>query len=270
MAFLAASDAVVIDLRGVPGGSPDLVTLLVSYFLGADPVKLMTSYNRAADATAERWSVRDLPGRRMTGVPLYVLQDANSASAAEMLSYFVQRQQVGTVVGETSAGAGNGGARLSVGAGLALFVPQMRIVDGPGWEQSGVTPDVRAPGDSALAVAHRLALERLIASAATAEARREREWALELARAAGRPARSDDADLRAYAGTFGARAFAPRDGALTLVGATGRTTRLVEVDRGVFRAREARYRFERDAAGRVTAVTVETLAGRRARDERAG
>ena len=167
MAFLANSDAVILDLRGNPGGSPDLVELLLSYFAPAEPMSLMTVYNRAANVTIEHRTHAEVPGRRLTGVPLYVLQDARSASSAEMLAYMVRQQRLGTVVGETSSGAGNGGANLSVGAGLALFVPEMRVTSGPGFERTGVEPDVRATGDSALVVAHRLAREAIAGRAAT-------------------------------------------------------------------------------------------------------
>lgn len=150
MASLRGSEAVIIDLRGVPGGSPDLVVQLVSHFAGAQPVRLMTTYNRALGETEELWTVPDVPGGRLTGVPLYILQDKNSASAAEMLSYFVQRQKLGMVIGETSAGAGNGGNMIPVGSDISFFLPQMRIVDGPGWEGTGVKPDVEVPADKAL------------------------------------------------------------------------------------------------------------------------
>ena len=166
MAFLANSDAVILDLRGNPGGSPDLVELLLSYFAPAEPMSLVTVYNRAANVTIEHRTHAEVPGRRLTGVPLYVLQDARSASSAEMLAYMVRQHRLGTVVGETSSGAGNGGANLSVGAGLALFVPEMRVTSGPGFERTGVEPDVRTPGDSALLVAHRLAREAIAARAA--------------------------------------------------------------------------------------------------------
>src|SRR6266542_3457452 len=150
MTALRGADAVIIDLRGVPGGSPDLVVQLVSYFASSQPVRLMTTYDRGLDRTDELWSLAQVPGGRLTGVPLYVLQDADTASAAEMFSYFVQRQKLGTVVGETSAGAGNGGTMLPVGSNISLFLPQKRIVDGPGWEAIGIVPEIATRGEDAL------------------------------------------------------------------------------------------------------------------------
>lgn len=153
MRALEGSDAVIIDLRSVPGGSPDLVVRLLSHFVGSSPVRLMTTYNRALDQTEELWTERETGGGPLAGVPLFVLQDGKSASAAEMLSYFVQRHRLGVVVGETSAGAGHGGNMIPVGADIALFLPQMRITDGPGWEGVGVKPDIPTAGGEGLSVA---------------------------------------------------------------------------------------------------------------------
>jgi hypothetical protein len=154
MAALDGSDAVIIDLRGVPGGSPDLVAQIVSHFTRAEPVRLMTTYNRSLDQTEELWTVPNIGGGRLADVPLYILQDRKTASAAEMLSYVVQRQNLGTVVGETSAGAGNGGSMIPVGSDISFFLPQFRTIDGPGWEGTGVAPDISTSGGEALNVAH--------------------------------------------------------------------------------------------------------------------
>lgn len=179
MAFLAHSDAVIVDLRDNIGGSPDLVELILSYFFGPEPVPLMTTYGRFAHVTNVHRTLAEVPGRRMPGVDLYVLTNGRSGSAAEMFAYAVQQLQRGTLVGETTAGAGNGGAKLSVGYGLALFVPQFQIVSGPGYERTGVPPDVAVASADALATAHRLALERLAARDVDPRAKAERERALE-------------------------------------------------------------------------------------------
>jgi hypothetical protein len=268
MAFLANSDAVIIDLRDNVGGSPELVELILSYFYGPEPVSLLTTYGRYARVTAERRTLREVPGRRMPEVDLWVLTNGNSASAAEMLAYAVQRTRRGTLVGETTAGAGIGGAKQSVGAGLALFVPQMQVVSGPGYERTGVTPDVPVPGENALAVAHRMALEKLAGRDAPAEAREERRWALELLRGRQSPVAVDPALLRGYAGSYGTRTLTVEEGRLVSTSALGWKTALVPLGGGVFRGEQERLRFESGADGSVQAVTIEVLNGPSARRAR--
>lgn len=268
MAFLANSDAVVIDLRDNRGGAPDHVRLLLSYFFGADSVRLWATGNPRLGIRNEYWSLADLPGRRMAGADLYVLTSGRTGSSAETFSYVTRYTGRGTVVGERTAGAGIGGARLSVGHGLALFVPQFQMLTGPGFERAGVEPHVAVAEDDALSAAHAMALQRLAAREAPPEVQRERAWALELLAARTRPA-PGAAELERYAGTFGTRRVAVRDGALVLLSANGSETRLVPVGEHVFRAGETtRVRFETDAAGRAVALTVEQAGGQSARAER--
>ncbi|HLL84561.1 MAG TPA: S41 family peptidase [Longimicrobium sp.] len=268
MAFLANSDAVIIDLRDNVGGSPELVELILSYFYGPEPVTLLTTYGRYARVATQRRTLREVPGRRMPEAELWVLINGNSASAAEMLPYAVQRLGRGVVVGETSAGAGIGGAKQSVGAGLALFVPQMQVISGPGYERTGVTPDVPVAGERALEVAHRVALEKLAGRDAPAEVREERRWALELVRARQSPVAVDTALLRRYAGSYGTRTFTVEEGRLVSTGALGWKSALVPVGGGVFRGEQERLRFESDADGAIRAVSVEVLNGASARRAR--
>jgi hypothetical protein len=268
MAFLAHSDAVILDLRRNPGGSPELVELILSYFMGPEPVTFLTTYSRATRTGAERRTLREVPGQRMPEVPLYVLTSGNSGSAAETFAYAVQRLRRGTVVGETTAGAGTGGAKQSVGAGLALFVPQFQVTSGPGYERTGVTPDVPTPAADALAVAHRAALEALAARDTDPAVRTERAWALELVRATQAPAAEDR--LERFAGTYGTRTVAVEGGRLVTAGQLGWKSVLVPLGGGVFRAGDARLRFETDTSGRARALVMETMSGTPTRLPRTG
>jgi hypothetical protein len=242
--------------------------MLISYFTGAEPVELLRTYNRFTNVTNADSTWRDVPGRRLTDADLWILTNANSASAAEMFAYAVQRIGRGTVVGETTAGAGNGGAKLSVGAGLALFVPSQRIVSGPGYESTGVVPDIATFSDSAPAVAHRSALERLAAKRAPETIARERAWALEMARASKSPSSGDASRLARYAGMYGTRTVRVTESRLESVGSTGWVTRLTPLGDDHFGTADARYRFERNALGAPTALVVETIDGKSARLER--
>ena len=259
MDFLANTDAVIVDLRSNIGGSPELVQQIMSYFTGPRPIQLVAHYTRDGNSTNRLMSLAEVPGKRMTGKPLYILTDVHTASSSEMFAYIAQRKQLGTVVGETSSGAGNGGNMIPAGSGISFFVPLSRVVDGPGWEQTGVKPDIAVEADQALDVAYKAALRKLIESASDPVAKREREWALELATASERA--KNPAKLSDYEGQFGTRGFSVRDGRLMVVPAAGEPERLIRTDAETFRLDNARYTFERGADGRVTGVKVETLSG---------
>jgi retinol-binding protein 3 len=160
LAFLRHSDAVILDVRDVPGGAPQMMQYLLSHFARGPATLLHASYARADGVSDSLWTLPALAERGLGGKPLYILTSARSASAAEMLAYVGQRSRIATVVGETTSGAGNGGRPHTVGAGLQLFVPERRVLTGPGWEQTGVVPDVAVPAADALARALTLARER--------------------------------------------------------------------------------------------------------------
>lgn len=267
MDFLANTDAVIVDLRSNIGGSPELVQQIMSYFTGPEPVQLTAHYIRDGGQTNRLMSLAEVPGKRLTGKPLYILIDVHTASSSEMFAYIAQRKQLGTVFGETSSGAGNGGNMIPAGSGISFFVPLARVIDGPGWEQTGVKPDVAVDPDQALEVAYKAALEKLIADAADPIAKREREWALELA-TAGERTKTLTANFSDYEGQFGTRGFKVADGRLMVVPSAGSPERLIRTGSETFRLDNARYTFERDAAGRVKGVKVETLSGTETRADK--
>ena len=127
-----------------------MVALLMSYFLDEKPRLIHASYWRAMNLSDSLWSLPVVPGIRMAGRPLYVLTSRRTASAAEMFAYGARRLGIATLVGETTAGAGQGGMTYSVGEGITLFSPERRVLTGPGWEGAGVTPDLAVPADQAL------------------------------------------------------------------------------------------------------------------------
>jgi hypothetical protein len=263
MAFLASVDAMIVDLRDNIGGSPDLVRQLLSYFYPPEPVLLYESVNRGADIRDSGWSLKEIPGLRLQDVELYVLTSPTTASAAEMFAYAAQWTKRATLVGARTSGAGNGGLKTSVGGGLALFTPEWRVTTGPGWEGTGVQPDVAVAPREARDRAHVMALEKLIARA-EGERRRGLELALELTKASADP-KLATIDVQQYVGEYAGAQGTRRvwaEGADLYMSITGWRTKLTPLSTDMFRAgASARLKFHRDAAGRVNRVDVEPLDG---------
>lgn len=157
---LSGARALVIDLRGNRGGSPHMVGYLVSAFTAPDA----DIYNRFHSRTG---TLSEAPQQRYPEprlqVPLYVLIDAGTGSAAESFSYTLKNAKRATLVGENSGGAANPGAEVAAGAGFSVFVPTgspRSPITGGNWEGTGVAPDVRASSQTALEVALKLARSR--------------------------------------------------------------------------------------------------------------
>jgi carboxyl-terminal processing protease len=143
------AQGVVLDLRHNPGGLLDEAVLCASLFLPEDEVVVRTKSRTQGDSVH-----RTGPGR-LTSLPVVVLVDGGTASAAEILAAALADDEGATVVGTRSYGKGlfqeerdlaNGGAlKLSVGE---FFTPE-----GVNLAKShGIHPDVKAKDDPATAV----------------------------------------------------------------------------------------------------------------------
>lgn len=123
-----------------------------------------------------------MPGPRRPDVPLFILTDDVTRSAAEDATFVLQNMHRATVVGDTTAGAGRMVAGFPLGHGIMGAVSFTRVME-PGtrreWERVGIIPDIPTSRDSALAVAHREALRRLIAAAHDDATRRELQRTLQ-------------------------------------------------------------------------------------------
>ncbi|HYH79140.1 MAG TPA: S41 family peptidase [Longimicrobium sp.] len=185
MAFLAGTDALIIDLRLNGGGHAAMDALLSSYFIPR-PTLLSTLHRRAPGDTAQLWTLAEVPGPRYLDRPVYILVSGRTFSAAEAFAYDLQALGRAVVVGEKTRGGANPGGWTMLGRHFGVFVPTARVesaVTHGNWEGTGVRPDLAVAAPNAKAAAHRAALRRLVAEqAAAGRAPRWRE-ALEMLRA---------------------------------------------------------------------------------------
>jgi retinol-binding protein 3 len=205
VAFLAQTDAVLIDLRNCHGGNAYVMPIFTGYFLPR-PTSLYDMVFRGDGFTERFWSAPWLPGKKLADVPLYILTSAYTFSGAEALAYRFQVLKRAIIVGETTAGGANAGGIVDVGPIFKVWLPMGRPVDadtGTNWEGTGVVPDVRSAAREAPTVAHIAALRNLRAKAASERDRTRLDAALERAEAGQRPVALSATDLGRLAGTFG-------------------------------------------------------------------
>ena len=264
MAFLASSDAVIIDLRKCPGGTPDTVSFLASYFFGPGRHELFSRYDRPGDETRVEYTTEDLPGRRMPDTDLWILVGPNTASAGESLAYLLQQFGRATVVGERTAGAGYNVAMLPLGDGLVLGVSVAKPIHpktGKGWEGEGVKPDVPIAAADALSAAHASALTKLLARAQDDRRKKELEWAVERV-TPGAASAPGAAELASLPGRYGERTVALEEGRLVCRAANGRARTMDPLGKDAFTWDEqTRASFARDASGRPAELVLERVDG---------
>jgi len=276
MNFLANTDAVIIDLRDNPGGFINLEIFLASYFYGVDPVEWLSRYHRDSDVTARDWTLREVPGKRLQTTDLYILTSKRTGSAAEGFSFMLQQRKRARIVGENTSGAGYGNRETAIGHGLIFYVSVFRQFDprtGRGWQEVGVQPDVAAPAEQALKVAHAEAV-RGLAGKGSGEARQQQLlWLAQLLEFEAYGAKPvTNAVLESYTGKYygGQITISLETGQLYFLGASGVKrklhalavdTFLVE-DSSVSPESQARLRFVKDAAGKVTKLDLLVSDGR--------
>jgi len=188
MNFLANTDALILDLRRNGGGAPGGVQLVCSYLFPSEPsVHLNSLYFRPRDQTDEFWTLKDVAGKRFLDKPVYVLTSKFTFSGAEECAYNLQTQKRATIVGETTGGGAHPGGRVWLHDHFAVFIPTGRAINpitNTNWEGTGVKPCVEADADSALDVAHNLALKTIRDAAKDPDLRRRLEEDLEMEKAA--------------------------------------------------------------------------------------
>jgi hypothetical protein len=167
MAFLAHTDAIIFDMRENGGGDPHMVSLAVSYLFPPDT--LIITFHSRNEGDQQMWSLPYVPGGRWsTDKPVYVLTSDKTASGGEEFSYDIQQLKRGTIIGGTTWGGANPGGVVPIDDHFGMFVPQgapTNPVSKTNWEGVGVKPDVPVDPATALDVAWRMAMEKLIAGA---------------------------------------------------------------------------------------------------------
>jgi C-terminal processing protease CtpA/Prc len=126
--------------------------------------------------TTEYWTSREVSGKRYLERPVYVLTSRHSFSAAEEFAYDLQVLKRATIVGEATGGGANPGTMYRFMNDYQFFVPQARAINATtktNWDGAGVKPDIPAPADRALQVAHLNTLKSLLPRAATGDRKAE-------------------------------------------------------------------------------------------------
>jgi carboxyl-terminal processing protease len=138
------AEGIVLDLRGNGGGLLEESVLTASIFLPKDEVVVST------DSRTQGHTVYKTVGDNLPAVPVVVLIDRNTASAAEILTAALADDAGSKVVGTRSYGKGvfQQEIGLSNGGALKLTIGEYFTPDGVNLAKShGIHPDVQARDD---------------------------------------------------------------------------------------------------------------------------
>lgn len=136
-------ESLVLDLRGNPGGLLDQAVAVCEKFLDKNQPIVSTEGRNAASNTQRRAFGRG----RVRKLPMVILVNGGSASAAEIVSGCLQDLKRAVLVGEQSFGKGSVQSILPLQDGSALrlttakyYTPSHRVI-----HEKGLTPDIVVP-----------------------------------------------------------------------------------------------------------------------------
>lgn len=132
----------VVDLRSNPGGLLDQAVEVSDAFL--DHGEIVSQRGREK-GDIERYYAK--PGDDSHGLPIIVLVDAGSASAAEIVAGALQDQHRALVMGERSFGKGSVQTLLPLTQNTALRLTTARYYtpSGRSVQEGGIEPDIKVP-----------------------------------------------------------------------------------------------------------------------------
>ena len=140
-------DALVIDLRGNPGGVLRQAVAMADGFL--DEGTIVST--RGRNSTMQLEFVAE-PGQWLPGIPLMILVDHSTASAAEVVAGALQDHERALIVGERTFGKGSVQSVLPLrnGSGIKLTTARYYTPSGHSIQAEGIKPDVVIEWDSSI------------------------------------------------------------------------------------------------------------------------
>lgn len=180
MQLLRDVDGLIIDLRENGGGSGEMVSWLISYFVKGK-IHTNSFYTRFTDVSNDFYTEKNIDGGKLESVPLYILVSPNTFSAAEEFAYNLKHMGRATIIGEPSKGGANPWRWFPLTDNMRIGIPATRAINPitqTNWEGKGVIPNVEASQHDALDKAYELSLESVLANTENAYQKQDIENAL--------------------------------------------------------------------------------------------
>ncbi|HMS65717.1 MAG TPA: S41 family peptidase [Ignavibacteria bacterium] len=272
MGFVENCNALIFDMRYNGGGDPTGIQVITSYLFGEDPVHLNDLYYRPNDTTEQYWTLKDIKGKRMPDVPVYILTSSFTFSGAEEFTYNLKNLKRATVIGETTGGGAHPGGMNIADENFIVFVPIGRAINPitkTNWEGTGVTPDIEINSISALTKAHILALEKIVSLSGTND--NKLNWLIESLTAALNEINIDNSILNEYAGVYGDRKIFLEEGKLYYQRNNRQKFEMTPMSEDTFMFSDIDYfrvKFVKDDSGKVTELIGMYVDGKTDRSEK--
>lgn len=261
MEFLKDTDALIFDMRYNSGGSASGVQLICSYLFGKEPVHLNDLYFRPMDTTEQFWTLKELKGKRLPDIPVYILTSSFTFSGAEEFSYDLKALNRATLVGQSTGGGAHPGGPEIANDYFYINIPKGRAINPytkTNWEGTGVSPDVDIDSRLALTKAHILALEKVLTNVNNDQTKSQLNFLIGSLKDALNAPEIDVNTLKSYVGTYGERNITYENGQLYFQRGWRQTYEMSPISEDTFMLMDMPYfriKFDKDANGKVIGIT---------------
>ena len=170
MNFLSNSDAIIIDLRKNGGGEGS--SLLPSYFLSPETIHLGSVCCRDTLDNEYKKTIKNIPGKRLEEIDLYILTSPRTFSAAEYFAYTMKNLNRAVIIGEQTKGGAHPVDVLIVKDDILAQISiceSYNPITKSNWEGVGVEPDIKVSAENAIQKAQIIALEKILLTTSDVE-----------------------------------------------------------------------------------------------------
>jgi len=235
--FLKHTNGLIIDLRNNGGGSPDMVKYICSYFF-KEKTHINNLYERRINKTEEYWTEPLSNVGNFPSLPLYILVNRRTFSAAEEFAYDLQSLHRATIIGETTGGGAHPVSPEPISNGFIGNIPYARAINpitGKNWEAIGVKPDVQINADSSVDAAVLNYYDFQIKTLKDSNSIKTIKWSRDMLNAKLNPLNINTLTLKTYVGNFADRIVSFDNGSLYFTGRDGKKSKLIALTRTTFK-----------------------------------
>jgi len=255
--FLKNVNSLIIDVRENPGGEPDMVKYICSYFF-KEKTHLNDSYDRHA-STNQYWTNPTASSPIFALIPVYILVNNHTYSAAEEFAYDLQSLRRATVIGQTTGGAAHWVSSNSISNGFIGNIPFRKAINpvtGKNWEKTGVRPDVNSDEKDALNTALAIVYDYQISVSKDSAVIKLIKWFRVILNSKLHPFKTNAALLKAYTGNYDGRLITLKKEQLYFTDTNGYSIGLIPISATAFTFtnNDRQLEFKKAHNGKVTAL----------------
>lgn len=261
MQFVSNCNALIIDMQENAGGHVHTAEHISSFFY---PENTTLFFRSLTDETEFEYFAKGNGPENLQKIPLYVLINEKTASAAEIITNTFMETKRAKVIGSLSWGGAHACSMVILNNAFVLQLPFSKLA-GPvtktNWEAKGIEPNITKAPKNIIENVHHLAISDLLDKTKNAKTKRKYKGILRSIEA---KFKEEVPNLNDYVGTFGGYQFQIENEQLFYNRVGGRPIRLLPIKEDEFVIQNNRFEivfFNRTKKGNVYAANFVKASG---------